>query len=176
MWLSNMQKSRPLGVTILAYWALAGSGALFVLHAFFLAGGSFTDDVFANILGPLGAIAAPLGSGSINFLTIPLGTAYSYVALVLAVFFAIVGLHTLQGRRWAWFANVGMSVAAFVQLAVGLSFYLLAGLVRGNEGMIFIAPNIAFIAVSVLRLYYLFRPNVRDFFDTWSIFAQKRTA
>lgn len=171
-----MQKGRPLGVTILAYWALAGSGALFVTHAFFFAGYRFTDDVFVNFLGPLGTIATPLGSGSISFLAISLGTAYSYAALVLAVFFAIVGLHTFKGRRWTWFANVGMSVAAFAQSAAGVSLYLLAGIVRGNEGMIFLAPNIAFIAISVLRLYYLFRPNVRDFFDTWSIFAQKQTA
>lgn len=68
-----MQKSRPLGVTILAYWALAGSGVLFVTQVFFLAGYRFTDDVFVNILGPLGTIAAPLGSGSISFLPLPLG-------------------------------------------------------------------------------------------------------
>jgi len=162
-----MQKSRPLGVTILAYWAIAGSGVMFALNTIDLAGYAFTEHAFIITLG------------SLSFLTAPLGGNYvvnSLVAFPVAAFFAFVGLYTFKGRRWAWFANVGMSMAAFVQYAVALPLFVLAGLIRGNEDMIFLAPSIAFIAASMLRLYYLFRPNVRDFFDTWSIFAQKRTA
>lgn len=158
-----MQKSRPLGATILAYWALAGSGVMIVLHVFFLAGFS---------LGvPLSVITAPLGSGLISFLVTPLSAAFSILLLVLAVFFAIVGLHTFKGRRWAWFANVGMSMAALVQFGVALSNLTLFT----SAGTSMLIPAWV-IAASLLRLYYLFRPHVRDYFNTWSIFAKTQTA
>lgn len=146
-----MQKSRPLGVTILAYWALAGSGAMFVSNAINLAGYGF--------IAPTGFIAGPLGGVyAIN----------SYVALPIAAFLALVGLHTLQGRRWAWFANVGMSIAALVQPVVSILVAALYGPVRGSEGINIFVPGYVASIFGAIRLYYLFRSHVREYFGARS--------
>lgn len=98
------------------------------------------------------------------------------MAIPIAAFFAIVGLHTLQGRRWAWFANVGMSMAALVQPVVSILYAAVHGLVLANEDKIIFGQSYVASAVGAIRLYYLFRPHVRDFFDAKSLFAQKRIA
>jgi hypothetical protein len=168
-----MQKSRPLGVTFIAICALVGSGMMFASAIVMFA--EFWGDV-AHTLTVLQATAAPLG-----FVpdTTPAGNIY--IMLVFGAFFAGVGVYTLRRSRFAWLANVGMSVAAIVLMTAVFSghFY---GVIEAENIDVFselvavgLFVFVAIITASVIRLYYLFWPNVREFFGIKSLSVKTQT-
>lgn len=162
-----MQKSRPLGVTVLAYWALATSSIMYVLGITML---TPSYDVSWLYSWPR-MIAWPLGAGY---------GVYAFIILPLSAFFAWVFVYTLVGHKAAWFANVGMSMAAFVHFAIITAIWVsntqniriieLLEYGLGSE----LAFFGSYLLLTVLRLFYLFMPHVRDFFDTRSLLVQKR--
>lgn len=165
-----MQRSRPLGVTILAYWALAGSAITYVWGIMMLTP-SFDGSVAYSWPS---AIAWPLGAGY---------AIYTFIALPMSAFFAWVFVYTLMGQRAAWFANVGMSMAAFVQYAIMTAMWVShtqnIRIIESLDSPLFASELFffgSFLLLTVLRLCYLFRPDVRDFFDAKSLFIQKRVA
>ena len=197
-----MQKSRPLGITILAIWALAASGLSFVeavrLHLMVEYWQSEFNPVeywetmdLMSAISSLGSyVISPLGSGIIGTLDIfaseTHATAFISYFVLLGALYALIGLLTLKLRRSAWLANVGISIVAAVALPISvLNFYSSAmdNLDVLSESFVDIRlffifwslTYFAYAAAIAFRLYYLFRPNVRDVFGTTSMFEQKRT-
>lgn len=176
--MSDMQKRRPLGVTILAVWALLGSGVMFVwaTRLLTLPQTEFITPFEAMarlVVVPLGAYLIPVSTG--------------VLALTLGALYLVISLLTFRVKKLAWLANVGLSLAAIGTVAFASSTYFYGYLQYGSypgtlgqytqETLVqTVALHSIYYAIIAARLYYLFRPNVRDFFNSKSLFVQKRTA
>lgn len=198
-----MQKRRPLGVTVLAIWALVASGFTFftafqfyvIFDYFVRQDGRPLDSVWydLNLVSAISSVGgfftAPLGKG-ITSILVNSPAVYANPAvtmplfLSLGVLYALIGLFTLKPSRIAWLGNVSVSIVAAVALPISLfNFYTYT---QGNIDRV--AETIGlevFLAWSIfdylvysagvgIRLYYLFRPHVREFFGVESLFVQKR--
>lgn len=161
---TRMQKSRPSGVTVLAYWALVGSVITYAWGILLLTPGYDSSIAYS---WPR-VIAWPLGAGYAVFY---------FTALPMSAFFAWVFVYTLMGRKTAWFANVGMSLFALVQFAIMMAIWVgntqNIRYVESLFGSPFFASEflffVSYLSLPLLRLYYLFRPHVRNFFDAKSL-------
>jgi hypothetical protein len=167
----NLQKdfdeptSRPLGVTILAIFA-------FILALFSIYG-------IINIFSYL-SISSSLGS------TIPLSYFVGIIALfiAIAVVYILIGYGFLKGLRWSWYlALIILIVGIFSQIGYLVLFFAQASTLSmiGFEqsiGFYFICMSTFFIisvAISVIVIFYLRKPSVREFFNTNEPGEIKRT-
>lgn len=168
-----MQKTRPFGVTILAIWALVGSGVMFVWAATQMV--QLQNEFVSNFQSIGRYVVVPLGAALANF------DYRGIMTLGFGVFYAVIGIFTLKHRRLAWHSNVGLSAVAAVYLTISYSTFFYLSYTQGNvytEGTLMqnIVIILTYYALIAARLYYLFRPSVLDFFGTKSLFAQKRIA
>jgi hypothetical protein len=183
-----MQKSRPFGVSILAIWALAGSGIVsidaisFVIDTLWLDHYDFLD-IF-SIIGDLTVI--PLGEPALGGLADVVSPTFSAMKILiskisLAVLYALIGFFTIRASKFAWIGNVSISIAGLVSAIVGLYYLFLQEPSLSDEGFgqLFILLTTLYsisLPIDALRLIYLFRHQVRDFFDTKSLFVKTQTA
>ncbi|HZB17033.1 MAG TPA: hypothetical protein VE445_07690 [Nitrososphaeraceae archaeon] len=136
-------KKRPIGVTVIAIliiidgilFLLAGIGAVAVGSLFMLQN---TGLVFVII----GAILLAVGIGYI-----------------------VVSYGLLKGKRWAWTITM---VLLFIGIAINVVSIIIFGYFTFNmDTYSFLASNsgsIAGIIISVIILYYLYRPHVKSYF------------
>lgn len=169
-----MHKRRPLGITILAIWALVASGIMFVWAALLLA---YPQTEFISTFEPIGRfVVVPLGAYlppvSIGLSTLPLGALY-----------LVIGLLTFRVNKLAWFTNIGLSVAAIISVAFASSLYFYGyvqysglpgtlGLYTQETLTQTVVLHSIYYAIVAARLYYLFMPSVRDLFGAKSVFVQ----
>ena len=129
-----MQKTRPIGVTILAILeALIGLVMVFEGSGLAVLGalaGMYTQ----GLSDLLGALAGILGG--------------ILIAIGILSLFTAFGVWT--GKAWAWTLSL---VLAILGLLFGLIF-MIGSLVL----------EIVWIIVYAIMIYYLYRPNVRSFF------------
>ena len=198
-----MQK-RPTGITILAIWAMAASGFAFfnafyhyLIFDFFGRPEGIPVEVWydLNLISAIsslgGFVSAPLGSWIAGFLLYdPANEATFAPAMTLfislGVLYALISRLTFRGSRLGWLGNVGVSIIAAIALPISfINFYSLsqANIDSISESwgiqLYFAWWSFLYLVYSTgvgLRLYYLFRPSVRDFFGTKSLFVQKQTA
>jgi len=133
-----MTKTRPTGVTVLAVLSII-SGVLSLLGGF-----------GALLLGGLATVG---GAAQGNADAAALGIVAVVIAVTLLITGALslvvaYGLWTLRG--WAW-------ITAIVLQVIGLAMNGF-NLFQGSSGAVFS------IAIAVVVLYYLFRPNVKEAF------------
>lgn len=187
-----MQKTRPLAVTILAIWALAASAFMVenMVKILLFWQGNYNEAPF-DITGIAGTFALlPLGSGAISSVYFS-GDSPAFLDTIfrvsLAAIYAGIGIFTFRGSKVAWLSNVGFSVAGIISVTVMIQvFYNYYSQGMYNPGMMgrdegqFVTQSVslysAVLALAALRLYFLFRQDVRDFFGTNSLFAQKQAA
>lgn len=202
-----MQQKRPIGVTILALWALVASGFTFLSAAesylfFYYFGRPDSPpsappidlNLLSNISAAGGIVRTAFGSSIIGIVS------YSYsdapgvavfnvtvpLTIPLGVLYALIGLLTFRASsRVAWLANVGVSLLAAIVLPI--SFFNFYTSTQDNMDFVetygvqayFAWWSVWYLAYSAslgIRLYYLFRPSVRKFCGTESLFAQKQSA
>lgn len=186
-----MQKNRPFGVSILAIWALAGSGIVsfdaisFIIDDLWLYHADFLT-IF-SIIGDL--IVVPLGEPALEGLADLVSPTFSAMKILiskisLAVLYALIGFFTIRASKFAWVGNVSISIAGVVS-AIILLYYLFLqeistpSLSDQGFGQLFILMITLYsisLAVDALRLFYLFRHDVREFFDIKSLFLKTQTA
>lgn len=136
------QRVRPIGVTIIGFVTIA-------VGAFAILGGLF----LILFMGALGAFFGALFGGSGAALGGFFGALGIFVAMfvfVFAAFAILVGVSTLRGRTWAWFA---MLVLMGLNALGGLSSLA----TRDASGLIT-------LLVSGLVIWYYFQPDVKTWF------------
>ena len=137
-------KKRPTGVTVIAILIIIG-GILLLLAGF---GGVVVGSLFisSQIIG--------LGFVIIGAIILAVGIGYLVVSYGL-----------LKGKRWSWTITV---VLLFIGIAIDVASIIIFGYFAINmDTSSFLTTNsgsIAGIIISVIILYYLYRPHVKSYF------------
>lgn len=184
-----MQRRRPLGVTIIAIWVLVAGGVVSVDAISFVIDTLWIDhyeilDIF-SIIGDL--VVVPLGEPALRALADLVSPTFSAMKILitkisLAVLYALLGFFTIRASKFTWVGNVSISIAGLVSAIMGLYYLYLQEISTpslsdqgfGQLFMLLITINSISLPVAALRLYYLSRPHVLDFFSISSLLVKKR--
>ena len=137
-------KKRPTGITVIAILIIIG-GILLLLAGI---GGVVVGSLFisSQIIG--------LGFVIIGAIILAVGIGYLVVSYGL-----------LKGKRWSWTITV---VLLFIGIAIDVASIIIFGYFAINmDTSSFLTTNsgsIAGIIISVIILYYLYRPHVKSYF------------
>ena len=141
-------KKRPTGVTIIAVLVIIGGIIL--------------------LLAGIGAVAV----GSL-FLSQITGLGFiiiGVIILVVGIGYLVVSYGLLKGKRWAWTITV---VLLFIGIAIDVASIIIFGYFTfDTDTSSFLTSNsgsIASIIISVIILYYLYRPHIKSYFGKMSI-------
>ena len=135
-------KKRPTGVTIIAILIIIG-GILLLLAGI---GGVAVGSLFiSQIIG--------LGFVIIGAIILAVGIGY------LAVSYGL-----LKGKRWAWTITVVLLFIGIVINVVSIIFGSFAINMDISSFLTVNSGNIAGLIISVIILYYLYRPHVKSYF------------
>ncbi len=140
-------KKRPIGVTIIAILIIIG-GILLLL---------------AGIAG------VAVGSLSISQ-TIGLGfVIIGAIILAVGIGYLVVSYGLLKGKKWSWTITV---VLLFIGIVINVVSIIIFGYFTfDTDTSSFLTTNsgsIAGIIISVIILYYLYRPHVKSYFGKMS--------
>ena len=140
-------KKRPTGVTIIAVLVIIGGIIL--------------------LLAGIGAVAV----GSL-FLSQITGLGFiiiGVIILVVGIGYLVVSYGLLKGKRWAWTITV---VLLFIGIAIDVVSIIIFGYFTfDTDTSSFLTTNsgsIAGMIISVIILYYLYRPHVKSYFGKMS--------
>ncbi len=100
---------------------------------------------------PLDVIWTLKNSFPTGFRSTALGMIFGYFILMLGILMIFAGWGILQGRKWAWWTVIIIFLVNGIGDAVSLVY---GGGINGISG----------ILIASAFLYYLTRPNVREFF------------
>ena len=140
-------KKRPTGVTIIAVLVIIGGIIL--------------------LLAGIGAVAV----GSL-FLSQITGLGFiiiGVIILVVGIGYLVVSYGLLKGKRWAWTITV---VLLFIGIAIDVASIIFGSFAINMDMSTFLTSNsgsIASIIISVIILYYLYRPHIKSYFGKMSI-------
>lgn len=136
-------KKRPTGVTVIAVLVIIG-GILFLLAG-------------------IGVVA--VGSLSISQIIGLVFVIIGAILLAVGIGFLIVSYGLLKGKRWSWTITV---ILLFIGIAIDVASIIIFGYFAINmDTSSFLTTNsgsIAGIIISVIILYYLYRPHVKSYF------------
>ena len=96
------------------------------------------------------------------------GIAIGAIVLAVGVGYLIVSYGLLKGKGWAWIITVILTIIAIaVQIVSGItaSMFNASFIDDTNSFVTGIIAQIVGIAIDGVILYYLYRPNVKAFFD-----------
>ena len=140
-------KKRPIGVTIIAILIIIG-GILLLLAG-----------IGVVVVGSL-SISQIIGLGFVIIGAIILAVGIGYI---------VVSYGLLKGKRWAWTITV---VLLFIGIAINVVSIIIFGYFTFNmDTSSFLTNNsgsIAGIIISVIILYYLYRPHIKSYFGKLS--------
>jgi hypothetical protein len=137
-------KKRPIGVTIIAILIIIGGILLLLAGIGGVAVGSLfiSSQITGLVFVIIGAILLAVGIGYI-----------------------VVSYGLLKGKRWAWTITV---VLLFIGIAINVVSIIIFGYFTfDTDTSSFLITNsgsIAGIIISVIILYYLYRPHVKSYF------------
>lgn len=137
-------KKRPTGVTVIAVLVIIGGILL--------------------LLAGIGGVA--VGSLFISSQIIGLGfVIIGAIILAVGIGYLVVSYGLLKGKRWSWTITV---VLLFIGIAIDVASIIIFGYFAINmDTSSFLTTNsgsIAGIIISVIILYYLYRPHVKSYF------------
>ena len=141
-------KKRPTGVTIIAILIIIGGILL--------------------LLAGIGGVA--VGSLFISSQIIGLGfVIIGAIILAVGIGYLVVSYGLLKGKRWSWTITV---VLLFIGIAIDVASIIIFGYFTFNmDTSSFLISNsgsIASIIISVIILYYLYRPHIKSYFGKMS--------
>lgn len=154
-----MERSRPIGVTIIAILMIIGAILLLIGGTGFL--------VIAPLLGQLDlseisdtsndTLSVNLNGTDIalpnNALFIFLGGALGVIGgvlVALGIASLIVAWGLLKGKGWAWIVTIIISIISIV--------FNIVSIAAGNIG------SVVGLIINGVIIYYLYRPNVKSYF------------
>ena len=135
-------KKRPTGVTIIAILIIIG-GILLLLAGI---GGVAVGSLFISQIIGLGFVI--IGA----------------IILAVGIGYLVVSYGLLKGKRWAWTITV---VLLFIGIAINVVSIIFGSFAINMDISTFLtvnSGNIAGIIISVIILYYLYRPHVKSYF------------
>ncbi len=142
-------KKRPTGVTVIAVLVIIG-GILFLLAG-----------IGAVAVGSLFMLQ---NTGLLVFVII------GAILLAVGIGFLVVSYGLLKGKRWSWTITV---VLLFIGIAIDVASIIIFGYFTFNmDTSSFLISNsgsIASIIISVIILYYLYRPHIKSYFGKMSM-------
>jgi hypothetical protein len=158
-------QQRPIGVTIIAILTIIGGILLLISGISLIALGSLisvtpsgttTTTTNANshpIAQVFGIISAAIGSA----------------LLVIGIGYIIMFYGLLKGKRWAWTITiilliVGIAIQIISTTAGSVFNASISSSSSANSVISGIAVGIIGIAINIVIIYYLYRPNVKAFF------------
>ena len=140
-------KKRPTGVTIIAILIIIG-GILLLLAG-----------IAGVVVGSL-SISQIIGLGFVII---------GAIILAVGIGYLVVSYGLLKGKRWAWTITV---VLLFIGIAINVVSIIIFGYFTfDTDTSSFLTSNsgsIAGIIISVIILYYLYRPHVKSYFGKMS--------
>jgi len=96
------------------------------------------------------------------------------VSFVFGVVYIIVGWGLWKGKRWSWLAFIILTLLGVIMSIISISFiYMSPDAIRqqlpGNNSQYSLALGFAIIVsieigISLLLIYYFYRPHVKEFF------------
>ena len=135
-------KKRPTGVTIIAILIIIG-GILLLLAGI---GGVAVGSLFISQIIGLGFVI--IGA----------------IILAVGIGYLVVSYGLLKGKIWAWTITV---VLLFIGIAINVVSIIFGSFAINMDISTFLtvnSGNIAGIIISVIILYYLYRPHVKSYF------------
>jgi hypothetical protein len=138
---------RPTGVTVIAVLVIIGGIIL--------------------LLAGIGAVAV----GSL-FLSQITGLGFIIIGVIIlavGIGYLVVSYGLLKGKRWAWTITV---VLLFIGIAIDVASIIFGSFAINMDMSTFLTSNsgsIASIIISVIILYYLYRPHIKSYFGKMSI-------
>jgi hypothetical protein len=96
-----------------------------------------------------------------------IGIAIGAIVLAVGIGYLIVSYGLLKGKGWAWIVTVILTIIAIaVQIVSGItaSMFNASFIDDTNSFVTGIIAQIVGIAINGVILYYLYRPNIKDFF------------
>jgi hypothetical protein len=140
-------KKRPTGVTIIAILIIIG-GILLLLAG-----------IAGVVVGSL-SISQIIGLGFVII---------GAIILAVGIGYLVVSYGLLKGKRWSWTITV---ILLFIGIAIDVVSIIIFGSFAINmDTSSFLTTNsgsIAGIIISVIILYYLYRPHVKSYFGKLS--------
>ena len=139
-------KKRPTGVTIIAILIIIG-GILLLLAGI---GGVAVGSLFISQIIGLGFVI--IGA----------------IILAVGIGYLVVSYGLLKGKRWAWTITV---VLLFIGIAINIASIIFESFAINMDISTFLTANsgnIAGIIISVIILYYMYRPHVKSYFGKMS--------
>jgi hypothetical protein len=136
-------KKRPTGVTVIAILVIIG-GILLLLAG-----------IGVVVVGSL-SISQIIGLGFVII---------GAIILAVGIGFLVVSYGLLKGKRWSWTITV---ILLFIGIAIDVASIIIFGYFTFNmDTSSFLINNsgsIASIIISVIILYYLYRPHIKSYF------------
>ncbi len=145
--------SRPTGVTIIAILNIIGGIIMLIIALGLTIAGAILPFVPQSEFQQQ---QQNLTANDINLSQIPpslVGVgllAIGGILLAIGIVSFVVAYGLLKGKRWAWTLTVILSIISIVLAAISIA--------AGN------IPSMINIIISVIILYYLYRPHVKAFF------------
>ncbi|HEX2124775.1 MAG TPA: hypothetical protein VHF44_04130 [Nitrososphaeraceae archaeon] len=140
-------KKRPTGVTVIAVLVIIG-GVLLLLAG-----------IAGVVVGSL-SISQIIGLGFVII---------GAIILAVGIGYLVVSYGLLKGKRWSWTITV---VLLFIGIAIDVASIIIFGYFTfDTDTSSFLTTNsgsIAGIIISVIILYYLYRPHVKSYFGKLS--------
>jgi signal transduction histidine kinase len=91
------------------------------------------------------------------------------IILAVGIGYLVMSYGLLKGKRWAWTITV---VLLFIGIAINIASIIIFGTFAINMDLSSFltanSGNIAGIIISVIILYYLYRPHVKSYFGKMS--------
>ncbi|MFY9300390.1 MAG: hypothetical protein WAO91_04300 [Candidatus Nitrosotenuis sp.] len=144
--METSQTKRPLGITVLGWFEVIIGIIAIVAGVVFV--------VLAPILSSILRDEVIAANEMVTGMSMPLIGAMSALLGALLIgggaFGLFVGIGLLKGKKWAWTLEV---ISSVIGIAIS-GFSLISDLGSGIVGLI----------IESLVLYYLFRPNVKEYF------------
>jgi drug/metabolite transporter (DMT)-like permease len=121
------------------------------------------------IIGGILLLLAGVGGVAVGSLLIPEITGLVFVIigailLAIGIGYLIVSYGLLKGKGWAWTITV---VLLFIGIVINVASIVFGSFVINMDIATFLTANIGSIAgiiISVIILYYLYRPHVKSYF------------
>jgi hypothetical protein len=137
-------KKRPTGVTVIAILIIIG-GILLLLAG-----------IAGVVVGSLFISSQIIGLGFVII---------GAIILAVGIGYLVVSYGLLKGKRWSWTITV---ILLFIGIAIDVGSIIIFGSFAINmDTSSFLTTNsgsIAGIIISVIILYYLYRPHVKSYF------------
>ena len=140
-------KKRPTGVTVIAILVIIGGILLLLAGIAAVAVGS----LFLSQITGLGFVI--IGS----------------IILAVGIGYLAVSYGLLKGKRWAWTITV---VLLFIGIAIDVASIIFGSFAINMNISNFLSANsgsIASIIISIIILYYLYRPHIKSYFGKMSM-------